>query len=293
MSLRFLDQVRTAVTRLNPNQVRQAAERPIRVLIQAHSSASYAALEDFLSPAGLSRDKRMQVTRILTRACDSGAEGRFHLVFIEQGIAPPDSWQVNKDAFYFDPQHPGRLVHDVIDDADDFVLPLARVFPPFRDASIRQSIHTVSKENALLSIMTALPNIIPSVASLPWAVGEFASDTAILTANQIRMAFHIAAASDRPVGFSEQRSEIGSIIAGAWGWRAVARELAGKIPFGGGIVPKAAISYAGTYVVGLSLERIYRIGYGLTRAERKEAYDAALLRGKEVASSLLEKVRSK
>lgn len=293
MSIRFLDQVRTAITRLNPNQVRQAAERPIRVLIQAHSSASYAALEDYLSPAGLSHDKRMEVTRTLTRACDPGADGRFHLVFLEQGTPPPESWQINKDAFYFNTEHPQRLVHDVIEFSEDSVLPLARIFPAFRDASIRQTIHTVSKENALFCIMTALPNVIPSMAELPWAVGEFASDTAILTANQIRMAFHIAAASDRSVGFSEQRSEIGSIIAGAWGWRSIARELTGKIPFGGGIIPKAAISYAGTYVVGLSLERVYRIGYGLTRAERKEAYDAALLRGKEVASSLLDKVRSK
>ena len=47
---------------------------------------------------------------------------------------------------------------------------------------------------------------------------------------------------------------------GAFGWRALARELVGKIPMGGGLIPKAAIAYAGTRVVGLSLERLYRIG---------------------------------
>ncbi len=69
----------------------------------------------------------------------------------------------------------------------------------------------VAKENALFSLATALPDIVPFI-SLPWAVGEFASDTAFLTANQIRMAFLLAAANDRDVGYHEQRGEIASII---------------------------------------------------------------------------------
>jgi len=80
-------------------------------------------------------------------------------------------------------------------------------------------------------------------------------------------------------------------------WLPAARRLrarrASSTAFGGGIVPKAAIAYAGTYVVGLSLERVYRIGYGLSRAERSEAYEAALEKGKEVAAGLLDKVRRK
>ena len=157
---------------------------------------------------------------------------------------------------------------------------------------MRRTIHNVSAENALFCLVSALPNVLPSFAELPWAVGEFASDTAVLTTNQIRMAFLLAAASDRAVGFSEQRSEIGSIVAGAWGWRALARELAGKVPFGGGLIPKAAIAYAGTYMVGLSLERVYRVGYGLSREERQQAYAAALAKGKQVATGLLNKYRS-
>ena len=97
----------------------------------------------------------------------------------------------------------------------------------------------IAKENALFSLATALPDIVPFI-SLPWALGEFASDTAFLTANQIRMAFLLAAANDRDVGYHEQRGEIASIILGAFGWRALARELVGKIPWGGGLVPKAA-----------------------------------------------------
>jgi hypothetical protein len=289
----FLEQVRKVISRVNPAEIREASERRVRILLEATSSASYAAMEDFLAPAALSREKRMEVAVTLTRACDAGVEGRFHLVLLEDGLPVPDGWDLHKDAFTFDAKHPRRMVLEMLARREDLSLPLARLFPPFREELAKQTIHTVSKENALFSIMTALPNIIPSVAELPWMVGEFASDTAVLTGNQIRMAFLLAAASDRPVGFKEQRSEIGSIVAGAWGWRAAARELVGKIPFGGGIIPKAAIAYAGTYVVGLSLERVYRIGYGLSRAERHEAYEAALEHGKEVAAQILDKVRKK
>lgn len=289
----FLEQVRTSLSRLNPAEIRTASERRVRILLQASTSAGYARLEDFLAPASLSRSKRMEVAQTLIRATDAGADGRFQIVVFERGTPLPDGWEYQKDAFLFDPEHPHRLVHDLLEHRDDLGLPLARLFPAVRDAVVKKTIHTVAKENALFSIMTALPNIIPSAAELPWIIGEFASDTAVLTGNQIRMAFLLAAASDREVGFKEQRSEIGSIVAGAWGWRAAARQLVSKVPFGGGIVPKAAIAYAGTYVVGLSLERIYRIGYGLSRAERSEAYEAALEKGKEVAAGLLDKVRRK
>jgi hypothetical protein len=293
MSMGFLEQVRTSISRLNPADIRAASERRVRILLQASSSAGYARIEDFLAPAKISRDKRMEVAQSLVRATDAGAEGRFQLVIFERGTPLPDGWEYQKDAFLFDPEHPDRLIHDLLEHRDELGLPLARLYPPMRDAVAKKTIHTVAKENALFSIMTALPNIIPSVAELPWVIGEFASDTAMLTGNQIRMAFLLAAASDRAVGFKEQRSEIGSIIAGAWGWRAAARQLISKVPFGGGIIPKAAIAYAGTYVVGLSLERVYRIGYGLSRAERSEAYEAALEKGKEVAAGLLDKVRRK
>ena len=74
-------------------------------------------------------------------------------------------------------------------------------------------------------------------------------------------------------------------------WRALARELVGKIPMGGGLIPKAAISWAGTYAVGMSLDRLYRMGYAYTREERRAVYEEAFARGKEVAAQLLEGLR--
>ena len=100
------------------------------------------------------------------------------------------------------------------------------------------------------------------------------------------MALTIVAAHGRPVGYTEQKKEIAAIAAGAFGWRAVARELVGKIPLGGGLIPKAAVAFAGTYVVGLGLEKVNRTGAGLSKQEKRDAYADAFAKGREVVRDL-------
>jgi hypothetical protein len=135
--------------------------------------------------------------------------------------------------------------------------------------------------------------VVPNFLELPWAVGEFASDTAFLTMNQIRMAFLIAASNDHNIGYEEQKFELGSIVAGAFGWRAIARELAGKLPLGSGLIPKSAIAYAGSYVVGKGLEKFHRTGSGFDRQERRALYDAAVQRGKRVVGQIVDSVKNR
>ncbi len=290
--MRFLQQVRGALRKVDPEDIRALAARRYRILVAASCSASYAALEDFLMPAVLSRRKRLEAAETLVRACDPGAEGKFHFIFAERGVPAPGGWEEGVDLFRFDTARLPEFVDQFVSACPEEALGLARLLEPVRAAYARHTIHQVARENALFSILTSLPNIVPVLGQLPWLIGEFASDTAVLTANQIRMAFLLAAASDREVGFREQRREIGSIIAGAWGWRAGARQLVSKIPFGGGIVPKAAVAYAGTFVVGLALDRVYRLGYGLSREERDRAYEEALSRGRQVAANLVRMVKA-
>ena len=64
-----------------------------------------------------------------------------------------------------------------------------------------------------------------------------------------------------------------------------------KIPFGGGLLGKAAVAYAGTKVLGLSLDRFYSIGYKHTREERDRLYAEAFRQGKEVAARILTHIR--
>jgi len=229
----------------------------------------------------MSSDRRAEILTMLHRAGDPGIPERFDLVLYEHRLPRAEN------AFTFYSYDPSRTVKEILEQKSELGLPLARNFFPFRRPVVNQVMFSVSKENALFSLATALPNVVPSLVELPWAIGEFASDTAFLTMNQVRMAFLIAAASDSPVGYREQKAEIASIITGAFGFRAIARELVGKIPFGGGLIPKAAVAFAGTYVIGLSLERYHRVGYGLTRQERRMEYEQALVHGRTVAEFLL------
>ncbi len=204
-----------------------------------------------------------------------------------------DSLLRPKHAFSLDLEAPDDCLRRILRKHEDLMLPLARQFYPFRKPAAHHVIRSVAKENAMFCLATALPDVIPVLTWIPWAVGEFGSDAAFLTMNQIRMAFLLAALSDRTPGYREQRSEIASMVAGAFGWRAISRELAGKIPFGGGLLPKAGIAWAGTFAIGLSLERLYRLGYGFSRAERRAVYEEAYNHGRQIASMLLDGVRRK
>lgn len=278
MSIAVLKQIRHALSNLNPEEVRGEARRPVRIRLMAPAPETYGRMETFLCPMRLAPARRAEVSRMILRGSGSGPA---EIEFWDESLLRP------ADAFAFPAERPEQIVGPVLNRHRGLWLALARNFEPFRQPVLRRLIHTVSKENALFSMATAVGDIVPSIASLPWAVAEFTSDTAFLTMNQIRLAFLVAAASGREPGYREQRAEIGSIVAGAFGWRAAARELAGKIPFGGGLIPKAAIAYAGTYVVGVSLERFYRIGSSYTAEERKAAYEAAYERGKQIVKNLL------
>jgi len=291
MAQTLIKQIRGVIGQLRPDEVNTEAQRPLRILLQSTEPETAGVLEDCLFSGRLGQARLKEAQRALTREDEAEESARFHLVFFEAGLDAPEGWKPGYDAFPFHPRMPGQIVDDVLAARPEYALALARRFKPFHERVTRDIIQSVSRENAMFAIVSALPNVIPSLAEVPWVFGEFASDTAVLTVNQIRMAFRLAAASDQTAGFTEQRNEIGSILAGAFGWRSLAREFSGKIPFGGGLVPKAAIAYAGTWVAGASLERLYSMGYGLSRQERKRAWDEAFTRGKEVAAQLLARLR--
>ncbi len=280
MKLEGLVNIKKAISNLNPNEVRDMSERSLRIALHASNGEAFNRLERFflqdLSPA-----RRRHSALLLTRAPVSPGSAPPDLhVYDEAVMAPAHS-------LVFHPDRPQQFVFKTLSQYPQLGVSLAKSFLPFRRPFVERVVAKTCKENTLFSIATALPDIIPSVIELPWAVAEFASDTAFLTMNQVRMAFLIAAASDHEVGYMHQKSEIAMVIGSAFGWRALARQLVGKIPFGGGLIGKAAVAYAGTKVLGLSLDHYYSIGFTYTRDERDRLYADAFRQGKKVALKML------
>ena len=280
MSLNVLKDIRKVYAGLNAGEVRTEAARELSIGLLATSAEVYREMEDFLVPPSLDPYVRGRAMRMIYRL--EQAEKGFDFLLCEPGIGLP------RNGYLFDPAGTGdeALIHAVVSENELIELALGRSFPVFRAAVAHRIINHVSRENAMVALVTALPNVLPSFIDLPWAVGEFATDTAILTMNQIRMALKMAAIYDRPVGYSEQKASIAAIAGGAFGWRAIARELVGKIPLGGGLIPKAAIAYAGTWVVGTGLDKLYSTGIGLSHFEKRDAWTRAITKGREVAAEL-------
>lgn len=276
-------QISGALRTLNSNEVRALADRPVTLGILASDEVFFGRVVSFLMPESLSEAKAAETGRHILRLASEEDFERCQFGFAEPGLAHP------RHFYQFDWRKPDAAVETVLKEQRELWVPIARRFFAFRDPVIERIIWKISKENAMFTVATALPNVVPSIVSLPWAIGEFASDTAFLTMNQVRMAFLIAAASDCEVGYSKQRAQIASIIAAAFGWRAIARELVSKVPAGGGLLSKGLISFAGTYVVGKGLDRLLRLGRHLTREEKNSIYLEAYERGRDLVGGIVER----
>jgi hypothetical protein len=278
LALNIIKDLRKVYASLNADEIRGQAAKELSVGLMAESDAAFEQMQEFLAPGWLPRESAAMAERAMHVA--NGKASQYDFVLCEPGIAVP------RNGYLFERGEEQSLARLIAEERPELELALARTFPSMRTAVAHRIINRISRENALFSLVTALPNVLPSVMELPWAIGEFATDTAFLTANQIRMALQLAAGYGRPVGYVEQKAELAAIVASAFGWRAIARELVSKIPLGGGLIPKAAVAFAGTWVVGMGLDKVNRTGAGLTREEKREAYAEAFARGKEAAADL-------
>jgi uncharacterized protein (DUF697 family) len=126
----------------------------------------------------------------------------------------------------------GELVRRVVDALDeDYLVPLAKAYPPFRRTVCEEVIRKNARQNAVVG---ALP--------IPGA------DMPVMTANQARMVLNIAAAYDEELSLDRARELLGVLAAG-FGLRALSRQVVKLIPLGGWAAA-AAIGYAGTVAMG-------------------------------------------
>lgn len=161
---------------------------------------------------------------------------------------------------------------------------LGRQFPLFRLPIARQLINEACFSNAAYSFSTGLAEIVP-VLDIPLNM----TDMLVLTKSQAFLAYKLGLLLGFSTRWQDYVTEFGSVIGTGFLWRQVARGLIGLIP-AWGIVPKVAVAYAGTYVVGNAILGWYLTGKNLTPKQMRALYSQAFERGKEYARKLSHKI---
>ena len=252
------------------------AQRPVTFGVLAADEQCVEEIQEFLFPP-----PSRVAGRNLLRIAREEDFARATVGFSECGVPHPVHF------YSFDRRDPRTTASILLSEHEDYWLALASRFPGFRPAVSERLIWKIAKENTFFTVTTALPNIVPTVLVLPWSVGEFASDTAFLTMNQVRLSLLLAAAHGQEVGYDRQSLKIGSIVGAAFGWRALARGLVSKVPAGGGLLAKGLIAFAGTYAVGRGLEHWFREGSLLGRAAQRKHYADAYRRGRDTVEAIV------
>lgn len=246
---------------IKPHRIAKLADRPFTLLAIGADGEDRDRLVEYLVPMHLP-----PAPRNLALACLEAAEaddGRLSqwieradaVVMTPRARAVPRAWAA--EPVTLDPDAPAEGAMALLRLHADLLLAFGRRFPVLRPFAARALIQSVAMRNAAIAALSAIPEVVPTPLGLVWAVGEFASDTVALTANQIRLALQLAALHGDAVGWTSQTGEILFILGGAFGWRALARTLVSLVPAGVGMAAKSTIAYGGTVAVGRFLWRRY------------------------------------
>lgn len=160
-----------------------------------------------------------------------------------------------------------------------------RQLPRFRTSIARNLIEEASRANAVYALTTGLGEVVPG---LNIALG--AADILVLTKNQLIMAYKLALLNGKEGSPQSIMGEVLGVIGGGFLFRQVARELVGLIPVVG-LLPKVAVSYAGTWLIGRTVQLWASQGQELGTDDLRALYDEAMSRGRSVAERLMERVK--
>jgi uncharacterized protein (DUF697 family) len=108
----------------------------------------------------------------------------------------------------------------------------------------------------------------------------------VLTKAQAFMVYRLGLALGFSTRWQDYLGEFGSVVGGGFVWRQMARMLIGLIPVWG-IVPKVAVAYSGTYVVGHVVLQWYLTGRHISNQQMRALYMQALANGKKIAQSMV------
>lgn len=130
---------------------------------------------------------------------------------------------------------------------------LAARLPVIREAVVEAIVRRFSRQNGILGVAIFVPG----------------ADFPVLTLNQLRMIFRIAAAHGEEID-RERIPEILAVVGAGLGFRTVAREALGFLP-GLGWAVKGGVAYAGTKALGKAATAYFEQGGPRGIARRADA----------------------
>ncbi len=161
----------------------------------------------------------------------------------------------------------------IADCADDRSVAIGRYIPAMKSACARQLITETATVNGEFALVSNIPSIVPVIGTA-FTVG---ADFIVLTKNQLMLIFKLAAVNGRDLDHRWRiYSEMIPVVGAGLAWRTVAREVVTLLPLAIGTIPKVAIAFAGTWVIGESAQVYYERGERLNRAQVRELYAQAL-----------------
>jgi uncharacterized protein (DUF697 family) len=277
--------------RRDPNRPQLSSESPVRILdLENAAQAANAFLIILVIPA-----RQADITREqeLVRLWQNNA--RRVLVFVNQPDEAGEALAIStwtsrgmRRVVIGSPADTRFLLEKfapaVVEILPDKLLALGRFFPLFRLPVARYLINDTCFSNAAYSLSTGLAEIV-AVLSIPITV----ADSFILTKAQAFLVYKLGLALGYSTRWQDYIAEFGGVLGSGFVWRQVARSLIGLIPVWG-IVPKTAIAYAGTYVVGNVVLQWYLTGKHLSKQQMQATYKQALGHGKDLARRLIERL---
>jgi uncharacterized protein (DUF697 family) len=249
---------------LSTEEVRDLADKRFRIALVGSTMRTHDVAEQLLE--GLSLPERETSRAFLV--CSPTVPSEPADILIDCGGA--EEPVLGEHYTWLLPEDGALVARRIVSDLPGLAVALARRFPMFREPAIEHLIKEASRVNGQIAMLSAIPGVIPvaSVFLPPAAV----ADIVMLTKNQIMLLLKIAAALGMSYHTRDRLKEIVPVVAGAMGWRSLAREFVGMVPGGVGLLVKGAIAYAGTYVVGKGAEWFWRTGRELSRQQKERLY---------------------
>jgi len=249
---------------LSTEEVRALADKPFRIALVGSPMRTHDVAEQLLE--GLALPERERSRAFLLSSTSVPAEQ----VDIVIDCGGADEPVLGAHYSWLLPEQGKLVAQRIVQDLPGLAVALARRFPLLREPAVEYLIREAARVNGQIAMLSAIPSVIPLAGMLlpPAAV----ADIVLLTKNQILLLLKIAAALGMPYHTRDRLREIVPVVAGAMGWRSLAREFVGIVPGGVGVLVKGAIAYAGTYVVGKGAEWFWRTGRELSRQQKERLY---------------------